>query len=40
MRVWKCDKEKRIVAKRNIFGMLLSTSYKTKAEVNSETAFV
>ena len=38
--VRKGDKEKQIVADRDIFGMLMSTSYKTKAAVNLEALLV
>ena len=38
--VRKDDKEKQIVAKRDKFRMLMSTSYKTKAAVNSGASLV
>ena len=38
--VRKDDKEKQIVAERNIFGILMSTLYKTKAAVNLEASLV
>ena len=38
--VQKDDKEKQIVAKRDKFRMLMSTSYKTKAAVNSGASLV
>ena len=38
--VWKGDKETQVTAERYIFGMLMSTSYKTKAAVNLEASLV
>ena len=38
--VRKGDKEKQIAAERDIFGMLMSTSYKAKEAVNLEASLV